>query len=170
MRLKKKTRLLLSRRYIVALLSLFCMGTGQLFNGQIIKGFLFLLFNFAVMNSIAFIRGNIYGLITLGEPAMEDHSLFLLIYGVLTVFLLLIINGIYIINIRHAYKNGLLREQGKEPPGFKESLKNKKDTGFSNLVLSPGLTAILCFTVLPLIYSILIALTNYDLYHLPPAN
>ncbi len=170
MRLKKKTRLLLSRRYIVALLSLFCMGTGQLFNGQIIKGFLFLLFNFAVMNSIAFIRGNIYGLITLGETAMEDHSLFLLIYGVLTVFLLLIITGIYIFNIRDAYKNGLLRDQGKEPPGFKESLKNIKDTGFSYLVLSPGLTAILCFTVLPLIYSILIAFTNYDLYHLPPAN
>lgn len=170
MKLAENTRLQVNKRYISTLLSVFCMGVGQLFNGQLIKGILLLIFNFVVINSLPFILGNIYGLITLGETAMEDHSLFLLVYGVLTVFLALIVIGIYIFNIRDAYKNGLLHDQGKEVPGFKESLKNIKEIGYSYFILSPGLIAMLCFTILPLIYSILIGFTNYDLYHLPPGN
>lgn len=159
-----------NKRYISALLSTFCMGVGQLFNRQYVKGIFLLLFNFITINSIPFILMNIHGLITLGETPMEDHSLFLLVYGVLTVLLVLIIVGIYILNIRDAYKNGLLYDMGREVPGFKESLKNIKDISYPYLILSPGLLAILFFTILPLIYSILIGFTNYDLYHLPPAN
>lgn len=159
-----------NKRYISTLLSVLCMGAGQLFNRQFVKGIFFFILHIITLNSLPFIYTNIRGLITLGETPMEDHSLFLMVYGVLTVFLVLIVIGIYILNIRDAYKNGLLHDMGREVPGFRESLKNFRDLGYAYFILTPGLVALLCFTILPLIYSVLIGFTNYDLYHLPPAN
>lgn len=171
MKLRKSTQeLQRNTRYISTILSILCMGTGQFYNRQFLKGFIFLLFHIIIYNSIPFILGNIHGLITLGETPLKDHSLFLLVYGVLTIILLIIIIAIFIFNIRDAYKNGLLYDQGKEVPGFKKSLENIKNTGYPYFVLTPGLIAMLCITILPLLYSILIGFTNYDLYHLPPGN
>jgi len=168
---KKDTTLKTNKRYIAAVLSTIFMGVGQLYNRQWIKGFLYGLVNyFIVLNSIPFLLHNLRGLITLGDTPMKDHSLFMLVYGVLSVLLTLIVIGIYLFNIFDAYKNGRLRDQGKNPPKFRESIRNLIDSGYPYIVLSPGLMAIIFITILPLLFSILIGFTSYDLYHLPPGN
>lgn len=171
MKLKTNTYSQTNKRYVAPILSTLYMGIGQILNGQWIKGIFFIFVHtFVIINSIPFILRNLYGLITLGDIPMKDHSLFLLVYGVLNLFLIIIVVGIYLLNIKDAYKNGLLSDQGIKPPGIKQSIKNMFDTGYPYIILSPGLIAMTCITILPLIYSILIGFTNYDLYHLPPGN
>ncbi|MFP4015823.1 MAG: ABC transporter permease subunit [Halanaerobiales bacterium] len=159
------------KRYIAVGLSTIFMGLGQLYNRQIIKGIIFLFVNvFIVFNSIPFLLESLKGLVTLGETPGEDYSNFMLVYGVISVLLALIVIGIYVFNIYDAYKNGSLRDQGKKPPGVKKSFRKLLDSGYPYIVLSPGLIAMLFITIMPLIFTVLIGFTNYDLYHLPPKN
>lgn len=159
------------KRYIAALLSTFFMGAGQFYNRQFVKGILFTLVNFfIVFNSASFLLQNLQGFINLGETPMRDHSLFMLVYGVLSLLLALVVISIYVFNIFDAYKNGKLRDSDKTPPKIKDSFRNLIESGYPYIVLSPGLIAIIFITILPLIFSILIGFTSYDLYHLPPGN
>ncbi|AZO96594.1 ABC transporter permease subunit [Halocella sp. SP3-1] len=147
------------------------MGVGQLYNRQWVKGILFTLLNFfIVLNSVSFLLQNLQGFISLGETPMEDHSLFMLVYGLLSLLLVLVVIGLYVFNIFDAYKNGKLRDRGKTPAKIKESFRNLIESGYPYIVLSPGLIAIIFITILPLIFSILIGFTSYDLYHLPPGS
>jgi arabinogalactan oligomer/maltooligosaccharide transport system permease protein len=158
-------------RYSSAFLSAVFMGVGQLFNGQWLKGiFLILLNTFVIIPNLPVLLQNFKGLITLGEIPMEDHSLFMMIYGIISVILALLILFIYIANIRDAYKNGLIKDKGGKTKGFKGALRDMMDSGFPYLILLPGFICIIFFTLLPMVFNILIAFTNYDLYHSPPKH
>lgn len=160
-----------NQRYMAAILSAIYMGVGQLYNGQWAKGIIFILYHtFIALTSIPVLVKNLRGLITLGDTPMKDNSLFLLVYGIVSVLLLMVVIGIYVLNIRDAYKNGQLRDKGQKPAGFIRSVRNLFDTGYPYLILSPGLIALTAITFLPLVFSILIGFTNYDLYHSPPGN
>ncbi|AZR72216.1 sugar ABC transporter permease [Anoxybacter fermentans] len=159
------------RRYIAAILSAIFMGLGQIFNGQIIKGIGFALFYFsALFQGYEFWKYSYWGITTLGEVPGEHHSLVILIKSLVGLILFLMVFGIYIFNIVDAYKNGKLRDQGKQVPGIKKTFKNIVEHGYAFLYLSPGMIFLLLVTVLPLIFTTLIAFTNYDLYHSPPGK
>ncbi|MFP4662046.1 MAG: ABC transporter permease subunit [Halanaerobiales bacterium] len=159
------------KRYIAAILSSIFMGVGQLYNRQWAKGIIFLFVNiFIVLNSIPFIFKSLKGLLTLGENPIEDHSTFMLVYGVISVLLAVIVLGIYLFNIYDAYRNGFRRDQGKAAPGIKQSFRKLIDSGYPYIVLSPGLIGMMFITIMPLIFTILIGFTSYDLYHNPPGS
>ncbi|TDX51839.1 sugar ABC transporter permease [Orenia marismortui] len=154
-----------------AILSTFIMGAGQIYNGQYIKGALFLLYYLAFwLQSPAYFMKNIKGLITLGTAPGKDHSLFILIYGIVSAVLLLVVIGIHIFNIIDAYRNGKILDNGEEVPSFRESLKNFWDIGFPYAAMSPGMIFLFIATIFPLIFTVSLAFTNYDLYHSPPGN
>lgn len=73
-----------------------------------------------------------WGLITLGEQTQVrqrgrvviegDHSIFLMIEGIIILLITLILIGIYIFNIRDAYRTGRQIEQGIAAKSIKQSL------------------------------------------------
>ena len=52
----------------------------------------------------------LWGLVTLGEIPFTDHSIFLLVYGILALIVLVFGIGFYIFNLRDAYKVGFNRD------------------------------------------------------------
>ncbi|HET6872042.1 MAG TPA: sugar ABC transporter permease, partial [Sporolactobacillaceae bacterium] len=70
-----------------------------------------------------------------------------------------------------AYKNGSLRDNGLKANSFKQTLKHLTDKGFPFVLLTPSLIITLFLTILPLLFGILLAFTNYSSpNHLPPKN
>lgn len=122
-----------------------------------------------------------WGLYTLGETVQQrvrgrvveqgDHSIFLMIQGIIFVLLLVMFVWTYVLNVRDAFKTGQWIAEGNKPPGIGETISNIKDKGYPILLLLPAIIFTLFVTVLPLIFGILIAFTNYSSpHHLPPRN
>ncbi|MCI3922357.1 sugar ABC transporter permease [Paenibacillus sp. TRM 82003] len=162
------------------------MGSGQLYNKQYIKGFLFfLVYIVSLTFTFTSFPQNIRGLITLGDKAAGfgknaqgltvllpgDHSIFLMIYGLVSLFSFLIFLFVWFLNVRDAYRNGALRDEGKSTPNFSASIRGMQEKSFPYLLLTlPGL-GVLFFTVLPIVFMILIAFTNYSApHHIPQKN
>lgn len=160
-----------SKRYIATLLSTLFMGLGQIFNGQIVKGIgLAVIYVLSVLRGYNFWIKSYWGLIHMGTTPGKDHSVVILIESLAGLILFLIFLGIYIANIVDAYRVGKLRDLGYPVPGIKKTIKNTLDLGYAYLYLSPGMIFLLLVTIIPLIFTCLIAFTNYDLYHSPPAK
>lgn len=167
---------------ISALLSILFMGMGQIYNRQYIKGILYFLVEWYVILffSKTIVHG-LWGLYTLGEQPQivkgilvvhqGDHSIFLMIEGILTMFLIIIFLLIYVQNVRDAYQTGLQRELGKKVRTFKESLLHIWENGFPYVLITPTGILIVFIVLFPLVFGILIAFTNYSSPdHLPPRN
>ncbi|MCK4259216.1 MAG: sugar ABC transporter permease [Halanaerobiales bacterium] len=159
------------RRYIALALSVICMGLGQLYNRQIVKGIAFIIFYVsAIFQGFELWKYSYWGFTTLGNVPGQDHSLVILIKSLVGAFFFLIILGFYIYNITDAYRNGKLRDQGRKVAGIKKTVKNTIEHATAYLYLTPGMTFLILVTLIPLIFTILIAFTNYDLYHSPPGK
>jgi arabinogalactan oligomer/maltooligosaccharide transport system permease protein len=163
-----------------ALLSGLFMGLGQLYNRDYYKGFLFAVFEaFLLIFCLPFFKKGLWGLITLGERplyykngiAMGDHSIILLIQGIITVLLLVLVGIVYIINIRDAKHGGEAREAGKSHMSFTQLMKYIWDKYFHLIMLTPAMISLLFITLLPILVTVSIAFTNYSgPNHLPPAR
>ncbi|GBF76902.1 hypothetical protein PA598K_05415 [Paenibacillus sp. 598K] len=165
-------------------LSVICMGAGQLYNRQYGKGLLFLAIYvagwYSLLNSLL---GYVRGLITLGEQPSGmvkvgkltkmvegDHSIFMMIDGLIALLAILLLAGVYVLNLRDAYLTGAARERGEQPRSFAASLRELNRKHFAYLVLAIPGVAVLFLTILPIIFSVLLAFTNYADPILPPAN
>jgi len=164
---------------ISAALSLIFMGLGQLYNKQYLKGFTFLLLELYLLIfwTVPF-QWAMWGLTTLGETVQTrkgfeiiqgDHSIFLMIEGILFLISFLLFLWFYYLNIRDAYKVAVKAEKGIKPNNTKQMLKNIWDNGFPYILLTPSVLFTAFLTILPLLFGILIAFTNYSApNHLPP--
>ena len=126
----------------------------------------------------------LWGIYTLGEKAQHlekvgrvskmvpgDHSIFLMVEGLIVLFLIILFVVAYILNIRDAYLTAVEIEKGNTPNRFGQTLKGIAENNFPLLIISPQLIFLFFFTVLPLIFSVLIAFTDYSSpKHIPPAN
>lgn len=165
-------------------LSILFMGLGQLYNRQLAKGILYaLIWSGLLWVSFDYLFEAIRGLVTLGETpsgmvkvgrvyqmVQGDHSIFLMVEGLIALFALLLIIGIYIMNVRDAYMNGLRRELGEPTKGIIDGLKGIEGKAFPYYVLLLPAISILFLTILPIVFNILLAFTNYADPILPPAN
>lgn len=154
------------------------MGLGQIIVlKQYIKGLMFFILEvFVLINSNKIFQG-IKGLITLGEPQPNlpvkdrDHSVFMMLDGLVIIFLVFIFILLYIYNIVDARKQGVRYEKTGESESIVHYLKNLADKAFAYLGLSPVFVLIMFFVFLPLLFSALIAFTNYSSpHHIPPQN
>lgn len=146
-------------------------GLGQLYNKQYLKGIAFLILTgafFGVFTDL--LNMGLWGLFTLGEQTPRDHSIFLLVEGILAIIVLLFGIGFYLFNLNDAYKTGLKRDMGERLSTVKEQYNNLIDNGFPYLIMSPGFLLLIFVVVFPIIFVVLLAFTNYDLYHSPPAK
>jgi len=167
-------------------LSYILMGAGSFLRGQVIKGFGLLFIEAAF---IVFIRNfgleQLKLLPTLGTAVKKqvwsekdqiyyyiqgDNSMLILLFSVLTLFVIVAFLAIYFANIRLAYQNQLTVAWKKKLPNILQDIAALFDKNLHVAFLSLPMLGVLTFTVLPLIFMILIAFTNYDQSHQPPAS
>ncbi|CYV41151.1 sugar ABC transporter permease [Streptococcus suis] len=166
----------LRKASVEAKTSLFCMGFGQFLLGQKFKGILFFGIELFFL-SYLFFRGfrDIIGFFTLGTQKTDtwfgiegDNSIIMLLMGILGFIIFSLAIYLYVINIKDAlYVDQLIRE-GKKIPSFREEIKISIDRNFPAFVLFFPVLGIMVFSVLPIIFMILIAFTNYGGKNVPP--
>ncbi|HEY4432224.1 MAG TPA: ABC transporter permease subunit [Paenibacillus sp.] len=167
-----------------ALLSAVIPGLGQIYNRQWLKGLVFLIVGGTGIYFIAQdLMGYLHGLITLGEfPSRMvkvgkltrmvegDHSIFMMINGLMALLALLFYTAFHLLNIRDAFLVGAARDRKEHIHSFGESLRHMGCRNFAYLVLAIPFVAVVFLTILPLVFSVLLAFTNYADPILPPAN
>lgn len=166
-----------------AWLSVLFMGFGQWYNRQFMKGLALVCFGAAGFGFAAKVYGSIVGLVTLGDAprrivqngdtfrAVEgDHSVFLMVQGLIALLVLLIVALVYVLNVRDAYLVAALRERGIPPRTFAQTAAYVRHHYFPYLILAVPVVFVLFLNVMPIVFSILIAFTNYAAPVLPPAS
>ena len=160
------------------------MGLGQLiYLKQYIRGILMMLFEILLILCCTpvfnyAIPVTLSGVITLGSPKPEgtpikmlDHSIFMLIEGLFTIIILAIFIFLYVAQVKTAKKDAeRIIKRGRYPSS--QEIRNHLATkSFPVLGISPSLLMISIFTLIPLLFSMLIAFTNYSSPdHIPPKN
>ncbi|MBA2874870.1 carbohydrate ABC transporter permease [Thermaerobacillus caldiproteolyticus] len=154
---------------VAVVLSVLFAGLGQLYNRRYVKGILFIIIEAAfLMTFYNFLNIGLWGLITLGEIPKVDHSIFLLIQGLVSVIIIAFAAALYYFNIMDARKDALRLQRGEPFPSLIESCKNAWDKGFPYIFVAPGLVMLVFIVVLPLLFMVSLAFTDYNLYNSPP--
>ena len=167
-------------------LSLLVMGSGCFRFRQFGKGLLYLL------SELAFFRFffgfgwkylSHFG--TLGENAQlkvwneelqiyqrvpGDNSMLILLFSVLTIAGTILFVYLWYLNLKSAGELCLLDAQGKHIPSFREDLRSLLDSRFHITLLAAPMLSLVAFTVLPIVFMVLIAFTNFDSAHQPPGE
>ena len=99
-----------------------------------------------------------------------DNSMLILLFSVLTVAVTVLFVYLWLLNLKSAVHVYRLEKEEKHIPSFSEDLRSLLDERFHVTLLSVPMTTLLLFTVLPIIFMILIAFTNFDANHQPPGN
>lgn len=146
-------------------------GVGQFYNHQKIKGalFLFCFIMYLFVFKDLFNMG-IWGILTLGTEVPRDNSIFLLAQGLIALIIISFGMLFYYLSIRDAYKTGEKRDDGVKVSSIKESYHNLLDAGYPYLMGSPAFILLIFSVVFPILFSVSLAFTNYDLYHSAPAH
>ncbi len=166
-------------------LSYLFFGVGDLHKGKYYKGILFFLTEVLYILYMVFFGWNYlkdFG--TLGTTATRteyingiipktvpgDNSMLILLYSVLSIVITVVVFAIYIANIKDAYRHQIMRANGEKPTSLKTDVKEFLDGKYHITLMSFPVLMIGIFNILPLIFMILIAFTNYDMKHLPPGT
>ncbi len=164
-------------------LSYVVMGSGCFLNKQLVKGVAFLVLEVAFFAYMIGFGGPYLAKFgTLGTkeaftgdgpdgmPVIipGDNSMLILLFGTLTLIIIALFIYLYILNIKVAVANEKTVKAGQTPNSIKEDFKLLLDEKFHVTLLSLPTTLVGCFTILPLIFMILIAFTNFDHDHQPP--
>ncbi len=171
---------------IITKLSYLIMGFGMFARKQVVKGLIFLGFQLAyilfMINSGAYYLSMIttLGVNQQGEiwdEALQiyrvqqgDNSMLLLLFGVSAIIVTIGIIFLYLWNTKIAYNNEITLKNGKKLNTFKEDWKELWDSKYHYTVLFIPISLTFLFTVVPLIFMILMAFTNFDRNHQPPGN
>lgn len=99
-----------------------------------------------------------------------DDSVKVLLYGLLTVVFIIAFIATWRMQVKQCRICMDITAQGKKIKSGKDDLKSLLDDQFHKTLLAPSLVGILVFTILPTIFMVLIAFTNYDAAHDGYAN
>ena len=166
--------------------SFFIFGFGNLFYGQIARGLLFLAFEvifFGYMfmdggglhwidklnllqkgKSVGTVQGgNVYDPIYDVDRWVDgDDSTRILLYGLLSVLFIVAFLYTWYVQYKQCRICMDITAKGKKVKSGKQDLRSLVDDGFHKTLLSLPMAGIMFFTVLPIIYMVLIAFTNYS--------
>ncbi|MDF2944044.1 MAG: Fructose-bisphosphate aldolase [Herbinix sp.] len=167
-------------------LSAIIFGLGNILHKQIMRGLLLLAVEIAyVYYMMGFGIEAIRNLFTLGTKKQEevfnetkqiyeyvvgDNSMLCLLYGVITLFATIVFIVILTTSVKSAYDSQKKAELGKQIPNFLVDLGTLRQQNLHKALLSLPIIGIISFTVIPLVFMILIAFTSFDKDHQPPGN
>ena len=83
-------------------------------------------------------------------------------YGIATIFIIIAYIIVAASAVKSSYKLELLKEKGKHINTFAEDVKSLFNENLHKLLLTLPVSGVLIFTILPLIFMISMAFTNYS--------
>ena len=161
-------------------LSCLIMGLGNIAAGQFIKGLIFLAIEIGFIAYMVIPQGGAYWLWmlpSLGDtPTAEvwnedkgvyeyiqgDNSQQILLYAVATMVVLVFFVVVWRASVRSGYAALSVKKAGKRVPTFVADIKALFDGNIHKLLMAPPFMTLIIFTIIPLIYMILMAFTNYS--------
>lgn len=159
-------------------LSMLVMGLGNMLHKQAVKGALFLAAE--VLYLVFMITNGFHCLAmlpSLGSIEQEevwnealqiyeytqgDNSVLILLYGVATIMLSILMFFVWRESLKSAYQAECLDKEGKHVNTFGEDLRTLLHENVQKLLMTPPLVFIFGLTVLPLVFMICMAFTNYS--------
>ena len=161
-------------------LSFLIMGFGQLCRGQIVRGVAFLAMEFGLLYfTFGFGWQYLTKLLTLGVVETHkqnrvtvygDNSFLILLYGILALVAVIALIYLWRLNLKQNREAEELLARGKRLPSNGADFGSLFDKNFDKTLLALPVLGIFVFTVVPIIFMICIAFTNYDANHQPPAK
>ncbi len=161
-------------------LSCLVMGLANIFAGQYIKGLLFLAIEVAFIAFLLIEEGGIFWLSmlpSLGDKPMQeiwndkkgiyeyvmgDNSQLILLYGIATICVSIVMVLIWRASVRSGYKGLSIKKAGKKVPTFVDDIKSMFDEKVHQTLMSAPAICLFVFTIIPLIYMMCMAFTNYS--------
>ncbi len=166
------------------------MGSSQLARKQIARGLMFLAFE------VLFILYMVcFGGVQLGELSAPDgfvgshvtapggwvngewvdrdvgsDSRLVLLYGILTIIFIVAFAYAWYANIKSAYAVQQYQEARQHITTAKEDLNALADSQYHKTLLTGPLIGLTIFTILPIIFMVFLAFTNFDQQHMAPAQ
>ena len=161
--------------------SFLIMGFGPLLRKQFLRGIALLAIEAAfIYYMISFGWGYLKDIGTLGTVARvmnndgtytyNDNSFFILMYSILTIMIIVAFIAMWRINVRVNRNEEKLIAAGKPLATVKQDLHSLLDSHFDKTLLTLPVLGVFIFTVLPILFMICIAFTDYDANHQPPTN
>ena len=166
-------------------LSYLIMGSGSIARGQWGRGLLFFLFQTVFNLYMFFPNAQFSGCYYLGKLSTlgtvetvkqgrktiyGDNSFFILLYGVLTVFFVIAFIYTWRMNIKQNKISEELLRNGHKLKTTKDDLDSLRDSQFHKTMLALPVLGVTVFTILPILFMILVAFTNFDATHQPPGK
>ena len=165
----------------VVWLSCLVMGLGNILAGQFIKGLRFLAIEAAVIVFMILETGGLYWLSmlpSLGDRPMQevwndakgiyeyvpgDNSQQILLYAVATMAILVALIVIWQASVRSGYQALCTKKEGRRVPTIVDDVKALFDSNVHALLMTPPFLCLVVFTIVPLVYMMLMAFTNYSI-------
>ncbi len=160
-------------------LSCLIMGLGNIAAGQFIKGLMFLAIEGAFVYYMA--SSGLHWmsmLVSLGDtPTQEvwnddlgvyeyiqgDNSQQILLYAVATLAIIVAFIVIWQASVRSGYLGLAVKRSGHKAPSMKDDIVALFDENIHKLLMAPPFAMMCVFTVIPLVYMMLMAFTNYSM-------
>lgn len=164
-------------------LSFLILGLSNLVRGQIVKGISFLATEIIfIYFMVTYGVERLVGIITLGTvetqvklndrgrkvQIMGDNSMKFLLFGVAVIFVVMAFFIVWQGCVKAAYDAQVCKEKGLKLNNFIEDIKEYFDNKLHKTLLFFPSIGIVLFTVVPLVFMILIAFTNYNADHPVP--
>ena len=159
-------------------LSMVLMGFGNMVHGQRIKGLLYLAIEvFYIVFMVMIGVGCIAMLPSLGSVEQQevwdevnqvymyakgDQSILILLYGIATIMITVLMVMVWRGALKSAYKAECRHRDGLHVNSFLEDLKSLLHENLHKLLMTPSMVFITALTILPLIFMICMAFTNYS--------
>ena len=159
---------------------------GNIMNKQVVRGLIFLaleilyflymifagissLGNFITLGTVE--QGQVYNeALGIYEYSLGDNSMLCLLYGVVTLILTAAIIFVACMSGKSAYCTQVRMAKGQRIPTFRDDIRSLREENLHAFLLGLPVIGILVFTIVPLVFMILIAFTSYDHDHQPPGN
>ncbi len=165
-------------------LSLVIMGAGYAGRGQWVKGilmtvieagfFLFTIFfsmpYMSKLNTLGTVqREETFDVLTMTKTVNDyDNSLLILLGGIIGVLVIIAFIFLYISNMKTVYRIQKMHEEGKHINTIFEDLRTLINDKFHVTLLTLPSIGVLIINIIPIIFMVCIAFTNYDMNHQPP--
>ena len=152
------------------------MGVGQVINGQYAKGIVYMLLEIVFILYFATVGiKDIVGFFTLGTTKGDawtgeggDNSVIMLLRGIFAWLALAALVYFYFSNIKDANKYGEQKKYKDNLPTIRDDLSSLLNKKFYKTALILPLIGVAVFNILPIVFMILIAFTNYGGKIVPP--
>ena len=156
--------------------SMAVMGLGQILQGQYVKGLLYMaVLAFYVVFMVLAGAKDMAGFFTLGTVEGDawagivgDDSVMMMLRGIIAYVITAFVIGFYLSNVKDACASEERLQRGLTLASFPDAVRAFFDKKFYVVALAVPVVGVVIFNIMPIVFMILIAFTNYGGDIVPP--